>query len=87
MAKKFHTDGHALHHDHQHSYQTNAHTHTEPSISSGISTTQQNRTTTDSGNIIRESIDYIPPEISLDDHQNSDDVCLVSFILLLSIYK
>jgi hypothetical protein len=72
MTKKFQTDGNLLHHDHQHPFQPNAHTHTDsshPSISSGNSLIQQNRTN------LRESIDYIPPEISLDDHHDSDDVC------------
>jgi hypothetical protein len=78
MAKKFQTDGNLLHHDHQHPFQPNAHTSTDssrPSISSVTSITQSNRTITNSGSHARESIDYIPPEISLDDHHDSDDVC------------
>lgn len=74
MAKKLHTDGNALHHDHEHPYQTNARTHTDSLISSGTLNTQANRINLDSGNHKRESFDYIPPEISLDDHHDSDDV-------------
>ncbi len=82
MVKRVQTDGNLLHHDHQHPFQPNAHTHTDssrPSISSGTSATQQNRTITDLRNNTRESIDYIPPEISLDDHHDSDDVCCLYF--------
>jgi hypothetical protein len=48
MAKKLHTDGNLLHHDHQHPFQPNAHPHeqrdsTHPSISSA---NQQNRNVT-----------------------------------------
>ncbi len=75
MAKKFQTDGNLLHHDHQHPFQPNAHAHTDPLISSGNSLVQPNRTIPDGRNNPRESIDYIPPEISLDDHHDSDDVC------------
>jgi hypothetical protein len=77
MAKKFQTDGNLLHHDHQNPFRP----HTDSSISSGTSITQPNRTITDSGNNPRESIDYIPPEISIDDHHDSDDVCYFSFFL------
>lgn len=74
MAKKYQTDGNLLHHDHQ-----PAHMHTDsshPSISSANSTAQHhNRMSSDAGMHARSSIDYIPPEISLDDHHDSDDVC------------
>ncbi|CAF0856291.1 unnamed protein product [Adineta steineri] len=76
MAKKLHTDGNILHHDHQHPYQPNAHTHSDsshPSISSGTSLSQTNRPTKDSAGVVHDSIDYIPPEISLVDRQNSDN--------------
>jgi protein scribble len=74
IAKKFQTDGNLLHHDHQHPFQPNAHAHTDPLISSGNSLVQPNRTIPDGKNNPRESIDYIPPEISLDDdHHDSDD--------------
>jgi len=76
MAKKFQTDGNLLHHDQQNPFRAN----TDPSISSGISTTPPNRTNTDSGNNPRESIDYIPPEISIDDQHDSDDVCYFFFM-------
>lgn len=79
MAKKYQTDGNLLHHDHQHPHQPNAHIHTDsshPSISSANSTAQHpNRMSSDAGMHARSSIDYIPPEISLDDHHDSDDVC------------
>lgn len=78
MAKKYQTDGNLLHHDHQHPYQPNAHTHTDsshPSISSATSTAHQNRMGSDAGMHARSSVDYIPPELSLDDHRDSDDVC------------
>ncbi|CAF1117374.1 unnamed protein product [Rotaria sordida] len=73
MVKKFQTDGNLLHHDHQHPFQPNAHTHVDfkrSSISSNTSiTTQPNRSTTDSSNIVQESINYIPPDLSSDDHR------------------
>ena len=79
MAKKFQTEGNLLHHHHhQHPHEPNTHAHTDssrPSVSSGASATQQNRTSTDSGNRQRESIEYIPPELSLTDRRDSDDVC------------
>jgi hypothetical protein len=68
--KKFHaTDGNLLHHDHQHPFQPNAHVH-GPTDSShpSISSNQQNK------NLVRDSIDYVPPEISSDDRHDSD-VC------------
>jgi hypothetical protein len=34
----------------------------------------------DSAHMAHDSIDYIPPELSLDDHQNSD-VCILFIIL------
>ncbi|CAF4480795.1 unnamed protein product, partial [Rotaria sp. Silwood2] len=80
IAKKFHaTDGNLLHHDH-HPYQPNAHKHgqkdsTQVSISSGqsiSSTNQQNKIITDS-NMIQESIAYVPPEISTDNHDSDDE--------------
>ena len=77
MAKKYQTDGNLLHHDHQHPFQPNANTHTDsshPSISSGNSLIQTNRSGSDGKANPRESIDYIPPELSLDDHHDSDDV-------------
>jgi hypothetical protein len=93
MAKKFQTDGNLLHHDHQHPFQPNADS-SHPSISSGTSTTQPNRSVTSKRkNFIKsnhrfyfifkdskkafaqDSIDYIPPELSLDDHHPSD-VCI-----------
>ncbi|CAF3413854.1 unnamed protein product [Rotaria sp. Silwood1] len=81
IAKKFHaTDGNLLHHDH-HPYQPNAHKHvlkdsTQVSLSSGqsfSSTNQQNKTTTDSSNMMQESIDYVPPELSADHHDSDDE--------------
>ncbi|CAF4606767.1 unnamed protein product [Rotaria sp. Silwood1] len=72
MAKKYQTDGNLLHHDHQHPFQPNAHTHGDfkrSSISSNTSITLPNQTNTDSGNIVRESINYIPPDLSLDNHR------------------
>jgi hypothetical protein len=73
MAKKFQTDGNLLHHDHQHPFQPNADS-SHPSISSGTSTTQPNRSVTNSRKAFaQDSIDYIPPELSLDDHHPSDN--------------
>jgi hypothetical protein len=83
MAKKFQTDGNLLHHDHQHSFQPNAHTHTDPSISSGNSLIQPNRSSSDGKANPRESIDYIPPELSLDDHHDSDDVGYFIFMFFI----
>ena len=69
-AKKFHpTDGNLLHHDHQHPFQPNAHGQRD-------SLTH----TVDSPNVIQESIDYIPPEISTDNHQDSE-VKFLSFLM------
>ncbi len=79
MAKKLQTDGNLLHHDHQHPHQPNAHTNM---ISTHLSDNSTTRTEHDGNKNLRESIDYIPPEISLDDHHESDDVCfeLTSFL-------
>jgi hypothetical protein len=53
MAKKLHTDGNLLHHDHQHPFQPNAHTQKDPSLSSGSFPTQPNRTITGKQNFIK----------------------------------
>ncbi|CAF4228575.1 unnamed protein product [Rotaria sp. Silwood2] len=76
MAKKYQTDGNLLHHDHQHPFQPNAHGHSDfkrSSISSNTSGSQLNQTTTDSPNIAQESINYIPPDLSLDDRRHSNN--------------
>lgn len=70
MAKKLHTDGSALQHDHP--YQTNAHTHRDSSVSSGNSLPHGDRTHSDGAQFNPDSVDYIPPELSIDDHQDSD---------------
>ena len=75
MAKKLQTDGSLLHHDHQHPFQPNVHAHTDslqPSISSGNS--QNNKIQIDTIPNSRQSIEYIPPEISYETHHDSDDV-------------
>jgi hypothetical protein len=53
MAKKLHTDGNLLHHDHQHPFQPNAHTQKDPSLSSGSFPTQPNRTITGKQNFLK----------------------------------
>ncbi|UJR30252.1 hypothetical protein I4U23_017790 [Adineta vaga] len=65
MAKKIQTDGNLLHHDHQHPFQPNS---SHPSISSGASNNQHNRSPMN-----KDSTDYIPPELSIDGHPDFDN--------------
>ena len=77
MVKKLQNDANSPQHDHPNPSHSKNHIHTDsshPSISSGTSSTQHNRLTTNKNSIIaaHDSIDYIPPEISYDTHDDSD---------------
>lgn len=68
MAKKFHpTDGNLLHHDQHHPYQPNAHPGQRDSVTS---TTP----------VKSETIDYVPPEHSADDHPDYDRADSMGYI-------
>ena len=86
MTKKFHvTDGNLLHHDHRHPFQPNAHQLDHPESSgvlptnppsSGFFSDDQSIVNSDLilavGPRHQESIEYVPPEISENNHQDSD---------------
>lgn len=73
MAKKLQSDDNPPHPDQQHSLHSTTHTDSShPSISS--ENAQNNKMQSETIPNSRQSIDYIPPEISYDNHQDSDDV-------------